>query len=54
MSQLSEKDCVYRRSRSVAIVVRGNKVLMERVFYFDHFFYTLPGGGIDDGDRNAY
>ena len=50
MSQLSEKDCVYRRSRSVAIVVRGNKVLMERVFYFDHFFYTLPGGGIDEGE----
>ena len=42
-----EKEYVYHRSRSVAVVVRDGKILMERVFYFGHEFFTLPGGGIE-------
>ena len=42
-----EKEYVYHRSRSVAVVVRNGKILMERVFYFGHEFFTLPGGGIE-------
>ena len=41
---------VHGRSRSVAIVVRGGKILMERVFYFGREFYTVPGGGIEPGE----
>lgn len=47
---MEEKDAVYRRSRSVAIVVRNGKILMERVFYFGREFYTVPGGGIEAGE----
>lgn len=39
-----------RRSRGVAVVVRGGKILMERVFYFGREFFTLPGGGIEEGE----
>ena len=45
-----ETEYVYQRSRSVAVVVRDDKILMERVFYFGHEFYTLPGGGIEEGE----
>ena len=45
-----EKQYVYRRSRSVAIVVRNGKILMERVFYFGREFFTIPGGGIEKGE----
>ena len=45
-----EKEYVYKRSRSVAIVVRDGKILMERVFYFGREFYTVPGGGIEEGE----
>ena len=48
--QEKEKEYVYKRSRSVAIVVRDGKILMERVFYFGREFYTVPGGGIEDGE----
>ena len=48
--QEKEQEYLYRRSRSVAVVVRGGKILMERVFYFGHEFYTLPGGGIEEGE----
>lgn len=48
--QEKEKEYVYRRSRSVAIVVRDGKILMERVFYFGREFYTVPGGGIEEGE----
>lgn len=41
---------VHGRSRSVAIVVRDGKILMERVFYFGREFYTVPGGGIEPGE----
>ena len=45
-----EEQYVYRRSRSVAIVVRNGKILMERVFYFGREFFTVPGGGIEKGE----
>ena len=41
---------VRERSRSIAIVVRDGKILMERVFYFGREFYTVPGGGIEPGE----
>lgn len=41
---------VRKRSRSVAIVVRDGKILMERVFYFGREFFTVPGGGIEEGE----
>lgn len=45
-----KKKYVYRRNRSVAIVVRDGKILMERVVYFGREFYTVPGGGIEEGE----
>ena len=45
-----EMEYVLRRSRSVAIVVRDGKILMERVFYFGREFFTVPGGGIEPGE----
>lgn len=45
-----EKNVVHYRSRSVAIVVRDGKILMERVFYFGREFFTVPGGGIEKGE----
>lgn len=45
-----EEVYTYKRSRSVAIVVRDGKILMERVFYFGREFFTLPGGGIEKGE----
>ena len=48
--QEEEYKFVYKRSRSVAIVVRDGKILMERVVYFGREFYTVPGGGIEEGE----
>ncbi|MBR6164365.1 MAG: NUDIX hydrolase [Clostridia bacterium] len=48
--QEKEREYVYRRSRSAAIVVRDGKILMERVFYFGREFFTVPGGGIEEGE----
>ncbi len=48
--QEKEKEYVYRRSRSVAVVVRDGRILMERVFYFGREFFTVPGGGIEPGE----
>ena len=45
-----EKEYVNHRSRSVAVVVRDGKLLMERVFYFGREFFTLPGGGIEKNE----
>ena len=50
MMQEKERTYVYDRSRSVAIVVRNGKILMERVFYFGREFFTVPGGGIEPGE----
>jgi len=38
------------KDRSVAIVIRGGKILMEQVFYYNRLFLTVPGGGIDPGE----
>ena len=45
-----ESRYVHYRSRSVAIVIRGGKILMERVFCFGREFHTVPGGGIEEGE----
>lgn len=39
------------RSRSVAIVIRNGKILMEKVHYSGRTFFTVPGGGIEDGEN---
>ena len=38
------------RNRSVAIVLRNKKILMEKVNYYGRYFYTVPGGGIEEGE----
>ena len=42
------------RNRSVAIVVRNGKILMERLWYKDanngKEFFSVPGGGIEEGE----
>lgn len=38
------------RNRSVAIIVRDEKILMEKVHFFERDFCTLPGGGIEEGE----
>ena len=48
--QDDEYKYIYKRSRSVAIVVRDGRILMERVSYFGQEFYTVPGGGIEEGE----
>lgn len=44
------KGSIPMRNRSMAIVIRDNKILMEKVFYFNRYFYTIPGGGIEEGE----
>ena len=50
MSSKKETQYCNGRSRSVAIVVRDGKILMEKVFCFNRYFYTVPGGGIEPGE----
>ena len=42
------------KNRSVAIVVRNGKILMERLCYKDankgKEFFSVPGGGIEEGE----
>ncbi len=38
------------RNRSVVIVLRDKKILMEKLFYDGRTFYSVPGGGIEDGE----
>ena len=42
------------KSRSVAIVIRDGKILMERLCYKDanngKEFFSVPGGGIEEGE----
>ncbi len=38
------------RDRSVAIVVREDKVLMVQVCYAGRMFWQAPGGGIEEGE----
>lgn len=38
------------RCRSMALVVRERKILMEKLIYNGRTFYSIPGGGIEDGE----
>ena len=38
------------RDRSVAFVIRDKKILMEKLCYGGRTFYSIPGGGIEDGE----
>ncbi|MBQ7863689.1 MAG: NUDIX hydrolase [Lachnospiraceae bacterium] len=38
------------RNRSMAMVVRGSKILMIQTFRFNRFIFELPGGGIEAGE----
>lgn len=38
------------RNRSVAFVIRDHKILMEKLCYGGRTFYSIPGGGIEDGE----
>lgn len=41
------------RDRSLAFVIRDRKILVERLFYNNRFFYSIPGGGIEQGETPA-
>ena len=36
------------RNRSVALVVRNKKILMEKLHYDGRTFFSIPGGGIEN------
>lgn len=38
------------RNRSVVFVVRNKRILMEKLCYDGRTFYSIPGGGIEDGE----
>lgn len=38
------------RNRSVVFVVRDKKILVEKIFCEGKSFYSIPGGGIEDGE----
>ena len=38
------------RCRSLAFVIRDNKILVEKLFYDNRYFYSIPGGGIEEGE----
>lgn len=38
------------RNRSAVFVVRNHKILMEKIYFENRYFYTIPGGGIE-GDE---
>ena len=44
------KDGENLRNRSVAFVIRNGKILVEKLCYFGRTFYSIPGGGIEDGE----
>ncbi len=50
MEEKNEEYYGRKRSRSVAIIVRDGKILMEKVHFFERDFYTMPGGGIEEGE----
>lgn len=39
-----------KRDRSAVIIIRQGKILMEKIHFFGRIFYTLPGGGIENGE----
>lgn len=38
------------RNRSVVFVIRDKKILVEKLCYEGRTFYSIPGGGIEDGE----
>ena len=52
-TEIMEENPNYK-SRSVAIVIRDGKILMERLCYKDanngNEFFSIPGGGIEEGE----
>ena len=38
------------RNRSVVFVIRNKKILMEKLCYEGRTFYSIPGGGIEEGE----
>ncbi|MGN0634159.1 MAG: NUDIX hydrolase [Oscillospiraceae bacterium] len=38
------------RNRSVVFVIRNKKILMEKLCYEGRMFYSIPGGGIEEGE----
>ena len=38
------------RNRSMALVVRNDKILMIKTFRFNRYIWKLPGGGIEIGE----
>lgn len=38
------------RDRAAAFIIKDKKILMVKVFYDNHYFWTLPGGGIENGE----
>ena len=38
------------RNRSLALVVRDEKILMVKTFRFNRYIFELPGGGIESGE----
>lgn len=38
------------RNRSMAMVIRGSKILMVQTYRFNRFIFELPGGGIEEGE----
>lgn len=38
------------RQRGIALVVRNGKILMEKLTYGNRTFYSVPGGGIEEGE----
>lgn len=38
------------RDRSIAVVVRNGLILVEQIFFDNRYFYTMPGGGIEQGE----
>ena len=41
------------RDRSMALVVRDNKILMVETYRFNRYINELPGGGIEKGESPA-
>ena len=38
------------RNRSMAFVIKGKKILVEKLLYNNRTFYSIPGGGIEEGE----
>ena len=50
MNEKNEEFYGRKRSRSVAIIVKDGKILMEKMHFFERDFCSLPGGGIEEGE----